>query len=259
MFADAVPGFIVFGFFGAWLISIPVVGRLAYKITKSRRDDYVMTPWSKFCRGFFVYMATSFVLAIVFIFASGLSISALKLNTGHVRQTETTSLNDSTVAPTSKTPAFPGAPVETPVNIPDNTGRIPAVSAGTPQPQQPPLDAPVPLSAAPQSPSTPETSIPAIASTAVPPSETSFQAAAHPSFDCGKASTVPEKLICSNFELADADSRMVSAYKRALSMAADKEAIKSAQADWRKGMRDRCSDIACLMDAYEIRLGELTR
>jgi len=80
-----------------------------------------------------------------------------------------------------------------------------------------------------------------------------------PSFDCNKASTGPERLICSNRELADADVKMAQAYRAASNTSADKDALKAAQASWRKEQRDACSDVTCMLGAYQNRLRELSR
>lgn len=80
-----------------------------------------------------------------------------------------------------------------------------------------------------------------------------------PSFDCAKASTGPERLICSSAPLAEADVRMSQAFKAAVNVAPDKEALRSTQNLWRKSRRDACSDVACMLSAYKSREAELTK
>ena len=94
-----------------------------------------------------------------------------------------------------------------------------------------------------------------------PPSTSSDVAVAKfsPSFDCLKVSTGPERLICSNKELAEADVRMVQVYKSALANAPDERAFKAAQGGWRKNVRDACSDMPCMLNAYNTRIAELSR
>jgi len=71
------------------------------------------------------------------------------------------------------------------------------------------------------------------------------------SFDCSKAGTVPEKVICSNAELANLDVQLAGAYKTALS--ACKNDVKLSQRDWLK-TRDSCSsNIQCLKNSYKSR------
>lgn len=75
-----------------------------------------------------------------------------------------------------------------------------------------------------------------------------------PSFDCAKASTRPEQLICSDGALADLDLALASLYSGARARATDKGVLKDAQNRWRKGVRDACGDVACLKVAYEERI-----
>lgn len=80
-----------------------------------------------------------------------------------------------------------------------------------------------------------------------------------PSFDCAKASTGPERLICSSKELSEADVKLAQAYKAALNISADKEALRNMQSAWRKNERDACLDIYCMLYSYEGRLAQLAR
>ena len=78
-----------------------------------------------------------------------------------------------------------------------------------------------------------------------------------PSFDCAKASTAVEKMICSEPQLAQADLAMVTAYKAKLGTISDVQTLKQAQAQWRRRVRDACGDVACLHTAYEQRTAQL--
>lgn len=78
-----------------------------------------------------------------------------------------------------------------------------------------------------------------------------------PSFDCAKASTGPERLICSNQELAEADVKMAQVYKQALAVTSDKENLKREQGDWRRNIRDACSTAKCMLNAYYERMNQL--
>lgn len=80
-----------------------------------------------------------------------------------------------------------------------------------------------------------------------------------PSFDCNKASTGPERLICSNKELSAADVKLSQTYKTALNISTDKDSLKTAQNTWRKNERDACSDVQCMLGTYQSRLTQLAR
>jgi uncharacterized protein YecT (DUF1311 family) len=84
---------------------------------------------------------------------------------------------------------------------------------------------------------------------------------AHPSFDCSKASSVDERMICSNSQLAAADVRLMGLYRQKLASAgagsAEEAGLKQSQRDWIKNVRSTCSTDACLAKAYDDRLNEL--
>jgi TM2 domain-containing membrane protein YozV/uncharacterized protein YecT (DUF1311 family) len=77
------------------------------------------------------------------------------------------------------------------------------------------------------------------------------------SFDCAKAAAPIEKVICSSPESAAADKRMASAYAMATVNASDKDQLKSSQRQWLKEVRNQCRDSACLVAAYDGRIGAL--
>jgi uncharacterized protein YecT (DUF1311 family) len=78
-----------------------------------------------------------------------------------------------------------------------------------------------------------------------------------PSFDCTKASTGPERLICSNQQLASLDVQLMQAYRRAMSSAPNKDSLRAAQIDWKKNQRDACSTAECMISAYKTRIQSL--
>ena len=81
--------------------------------------------------------------------------------------------------------------------------------------------------------------------------------AASPSFDCKKAGTPVEHSICDNPELAELDSQLAKAYKRARAAAADPNKVRSEQRAWVKE-RNKCrSNVACLQQSYQSRLAAL--
>lgn len=78
-----------------------------------------------------------------------------------------------------------------------------------------------------------------------------------PSFDCAKASSGAERMICSNQELAQADVALTQAYKAALSKSPNKAALKKEQGNWIRTKRDACSDAASMLKVYQDRTTQL--
>lgn len=80
------------------------------------------------------------------------------------------------------------------------------------------------------------------------------------SFDCKKASTKIEKLICSNETVSQYDEELGQYYKEALLKYPDrKEMLIRQQRNWIKWIRNSCSDPSCLATLYSARLGEVRR
>jgi len=77
------------------------------------------------------------------------------------------------------------------------------------------------------------------------------------SFDCGKAQTKVEHLICDNPEISKLDDELSEAYKAVLKDQAQAEAIKQAQKQWVR-VRNNCRDVTCVRSAYETRLVTIT-
>ncbi len=75
------------------------------------------------------------------------------------------------------------------------------------------------------------------------------------SFDCMKASTKIEKMICNNQELSELDSEMDKAYKDAFLVKG--EEVTSDQRKWLKHTRSECNDDGCLKRAYLSRIEKL--
>lgn len=77
------------------------------------------------------------------------------------------------------------------------------------------------------------------------------------SFDCAKASTRTEKLICSSHDLSNSDNELDSAYKKALDKFRGSNQqlnLQLEQQRWLSDVRDACQDEACLKEAYSIRV-----
>lgn len=73
-------------------------------------------------------------------------------------------------------------------------------------------------------------------------------------FDCNKASTNVERLICKNEELSLADTQLTSSYRKLLeafsSDPVELERQKQAQKTWLLESRNRCPDVDCLKSTY---------
>lgn len=77
------------------------------------------------------------------------------------------------------------------------------------------------------------------------------------SFDCVSAATSVEQAICSDRELSTLDERMSVLYGRAVSIESMYANIHSGQRHWLQGVRNICTDRACLKNAYESRISAL--
>jgi uncharacterized protein len=77
------------------------------------------------------------------------------------------------------------------------------------------------------------------------------------SFDCGKAGTKVEHLICDNPEISKLDDELSVAYKTALQDDKQADSTRQAQKQWMKE-RNGCADVGCVKRAYEERLPLLT-
>lgn len=77
------------------------------------------------------------------------------------------------------------------------------------------------------------------------------------SFDCAKAQSPQEVLVCFDYRLSDLDSQLAWTYTEALKSAGDMEAIKQGQKDW-LAKREQCQDIKCIMHAYIDRIAALS-
>lgn len=76
------------------------------------------------------------------------------------------------------------------------------------------------------------------------------------SFDCAKAQTKVEHLICDNPEISTLDDEMAASYKAALQNQAQAEVTKQTQKMWMKE-RNGCAEENCVKRVYEERLSSL--
>ena len=76
------------------------------------------------------------------------------------------------------------------------------------------------------------------------------------SFDCSKAGTRAEKMICADSKLSGLDERLSEVFQKAVKQSAGQE-IKLRQKRWISEERDRCRDVACMSAAYKKRIAQL--
>jgi uncharacterized protein len=73
------------------------------------------------------------------------------------------------------------------------------------------------------------------------------------SFDCAKAATPVEKMICADAELSSADERLADAYKTALQASLYPAALRQAQQQW-LAARDKLDSVEQLRRTYRARI-----
>lgn len=77
------------------------------------------------------------------------------------------------------------------------------------------------------------------------------------SFDCAKAATMVEKLVCADAALSAQDDVLAATYRQAASLSKpDDSEPKTSQRAWLK-QRNACADAACIAAAYRSRIAEL--
>lgn len=75
--------------------------------------------------------------------------------------------------------------------------------------------------------------------------------------DCSRARSNAEKMVCSNSRLALAEERMAYAFREAVRRGGDAPALMRTQRRWTTEIRDACSEVECMLKAYEDRTAEL--
>lgn len=135
-----------------------------------------------------------------------------------------------------------------------------AIAAEPPSDQAPVADGAPVMAPAPEQPPPAEAdaaAAPEMAASPEPPSMVELPAAEPvtigPSFDCTKAASVSEHLICEDAELSALDMRLFELYQHAKAMTTQMPAFKAdarAAYQWREA---NCADKACLVDWYASR------
>lgn len=77
------------------------------------------------------------------------------------------------------------------------------------------------------------------------------------SFDCSAARTWTERAICSNARLAAQDVELTQLYLSWRRLSSSTAVARDEQAAWRRNVRDTCTDIECLIAAYQARTADL--
>ena len=86
--------------------------------------------------------------------------------------------------------------------------------------------------------------------------QTTAQAA---SFDCSKASSNVEKIVCDTPSLSELDDELGTSYEEATHLANDEQQnrLETDQKYWLKHARNQCADVTCIKQAYQTRLAYL--
>jgi uncharacterized protein len=79
------------------------------------------------------------------------------------------------------------------------------------------------------------------------------------SFDCKKASSKTEKMICKSDELSHLDTKLAEAYQATYVSfdQTDQEQLLIAQRAWLGAMRAKCDDEECIATSYDARIDQL--
>jgi uncharacterized protein len=77
-----------------------------------------------------------------------------------------------------------------------------------------------------------------------------------PAFNCGKASSKVEKMICADSALSDADTVNADLYKEVVRTSDKPSQVKLEQRQWLKS-RNACQTVNCIAQAYNARYDQL--
>lgn len=79
------------------------------------------------------------------------------------------------------------------------------------------------------------------------------------SFDCKKASTPTEKMICESTPLSDLDSKLADVYSKTFAAASPnaKVRLRAGQRTWLGLVSRNCDDVECITVAYQARIDQL--
>jgi len=77
------------------------------------------------------------------------------------------------------------------------------------------------------------------------------------SFDCSKAGTPVEKMICADPALSTLDSELGQTYIQKMHESAQAAQLREQELKWMRDVRNKCTTPSCLEAAYKLRLAEL--
>ncbi len=80
---------------------------------------------------------------------------------------------------------------------------------------------------------------------------------ANAAIDCSRARSNPEKMLCSNARLMQADEQLALAWKGAIRRGVDPKDLMESQRIWVREVRDACNDVECMLRAYQDRTAEI--
>jgi len=78
------------------------------------------------------------------------------------------------------------------------------------------------------------------------------------SFDCGKAATKVEKIVCGDDYLSKTDESLNATFRHYFERSEDKRRAKNEQNEWLKSVRNICQDKDCLGEAYQKQISYLS-
>lgn len=247
---------VVAGFAAAFLFVGPVASRLGDAFRQFAMPDVVFAHGATDLAGqrLFWSMGPQCIAAVAAFIGMAVLLSKMVPMEDIVNEAfGSTSAKTAQVAETQNEPAnATPAPVEADKTSDQVVAQQQAVTAPNPV-QQPAVQEPAAPAAPAPAPEVKE--VPATAATAsVTPEKTAIEA----SFDCNKAASKIEKLICSSPETAAADKRLSAAYSAAKAKSSDINALKAQQVEWMKQERNACTDSSCLLKAVDDRIQKLS-
>jgi uncharacterized protein len=77
------------------------------------------------------------------------------------------------------------------------------------------------------------------------------------SFECRKASSLSERMICSDEKLSALDSELGGLFQVVLGLPSAPRDVRLSQQKWLASIRDHCESAQCLTEAYQRRLDKL--
>jgi uncharacterized protein YecT (DUF1311 family) len=77
------------------------------------------------------------------------------------------------------------------------------------------------------------------------------------SFNCAKAKTKAEKLICADATLSRSDEVLAESFRETLAKDPNPDLVRRWQRHWLSMTRDACADAACMRSAYNAHMSEI--